>query len=341
MREGILSGVEQPSPDSSASSGGYLPAQLRDRVVIMLLFDQIIREEHVIDAWGRWQALREEGSKEPLWRVVAELPQLDGDLIHAEAARVYGFSEVSLRRHVAVRLIERIRSQLSSEVWEQMVELRVLPVDEKARAIGYRPKLIFATHDPTRPEVKRLLRSVFPDRYELGYATEQSLQKLLKEATEVEVRARLAREQEEAPFQAAWMDEETAAEEAPEEATLKKSGLARPTFIRLLEEALVAAIEAGARAVCLCPGEGGHTEIFLQVDDELEEWRTEEQVPGPVLMAAVKTYILEVSQDEPEASHERVIRRWIKGELVRFRLCWCRAGEKLPTEYVVIWVEDE
>ena len=49
---------------------GFSALALRDRVVIMLLFDQVVREDQVEQAWQLWQQMGREGAKEPLWRVL-------------------------------------------------------------------------------------------------------------------------------------------------------------------------------------------------------------------------------------------------------------------------------
>ena len=66
------------------------PIKLRDRVVIKLLFDQVVRIEQVHEAWETWREREIAGHPEDLWRVLAEDPAMDREKIFTEAATVYG-----------------------------------------------------------------------------------------------------------------------------------------------------------------------------------------------------------------------------------------------------------
>ena len=84
-----LSASSEEQDDPSISK--FDPINLRDRVVIKLLFDQVVRIEQVQTAWKTWRERNIAGHSEDLWRVLAEDPGLDREKIFAEAATIYAF----------------------------------------------------------------------------------------------------------------------------------------------------------------------------------------------------------------------------------------------------------
>ncbi len=143
----------EPSPRFSA-------LDLDDPVVTALLFKQAVSMEDVERAWCR---VREKGAG-TLWRALAGEPNVDGDRVLAEAARTFGHARIQVDPGAARTVMADCAAQLSERDWERLLQLRVLPVQREIDPGTDRERLVFASHDPTRPEAARLLR-------QLGLAT--------------------------------------------------------------------------------------------------------------------------------------------------------------------------
>ncbi|HMB90768.1 MAG TPA: hypothetical protein VKP65_07970, partial [Rhodothermales bacterium] len=72
-------GAAHPADKVEMPADVFDPIDLRDRVVIKLLFEQVIQIEQVEAAWHRWKALQREGKSEELWRVLAAESEINQD----------------------------------------------------------------------------------------------------------------------------------------------------------------------------------------------------------------------------------------------------------------------
>jgi len=316
--------VMTASPYSNGSSAvavpplqdGFVPTELHDRVVIMLLFDQVVSEADVRAAWAK---RRQSGdARRALWRVLASVEGVAADAVFAEAARVYGFNSMRLDTNTAVRQMRHVRKQTDLQRWLALLNTAVVPV---AKTEG---RMIFATHDPTRPAVRKAIGKVWAKPYDLRYTNRAAVVNVINAATQR--RQAYARPAER--FTAPWGSDPTPAYPPPGDRA--PGTLDRPTFMRLLEGALVGMVQKGIALVCLVPNAGDETEVFLQEDGRLRPWYTEQRVPAQVLLAALKSYILEVSNEQPQASRTRTIQRWIDGTRVSFAMDWLAEPERLP-----------
>lgn len=175
---------EAPPPGDErrrASAPSFSALELRDRVVVMLLFDQVVCIEQVGTAWRHWNEMSDEEAPDALWRVVARLPDVDREVVYAQAARVYAFEPVAFRMYGARKLLRDHQSEFSQEEWQRMVELNVALVDIEYDELGETRRWIFATHDPTRASVKRFLSTLDVAEYVLRYASEAALEEALED----------------------------------------------------------------------------------------------------------------------------------------------------------------
>lgn len=157
----------------------YRALALRDRVVIMLLFDQIVKEPVVREAWQR----RAEGDeKKALWRYLLNTPDVDKELIYEEAARVYGMETARISKRMAIPLLQQFAKACPKDLWEKMIERRVVPYAVSITGNEHRRKLVLACHDPLHEEVKEILKELDLPLYEVRYAKESELIQLLAEA---------------------------------------------------------------------------------------------------------------------------------------------------------------
>lgn len=313
------------SPHSNGSSAvaappspqdGFAPAELHDRVVIMLLFDQVVSEADVRAAWAK-RGQRGD-TRRALWRVLASIEGVDSDAVFAEAARVYGFNPMRLDTNNAIKQMRQVRAQADLQEWLALLNASVVPV---ATADG---RMIFATHDPTWPRVRKAIEKVWTKPYDLRYTNRDAVVGVINAAT----RRRQAYVRPAEHFTAPWAADPAPAYTPPR---AEKSGtLDRPTFMRLLEGALVGMVRKGAGLTCLVPNANDETELFLEEGGRLQPWYTEQRVPAQVLLAALKSYILEVSNEQPQASRSRPIQRWIDGKRISFAMGWMAEPKGLP-----------
>ncbi len=349
--EAPVEGAVAPGPAAEAppSGGQFSALDLRDRVVIMLLFDQIVSEERVAEAWALWQQEFKGDPRKPLWRLLTLVPELDRELIFAEAARVYGIEEARIVRLGALHVIEKLHRLVPRRQWEQMIKLRMVPIAEAEQNHSHRMRLIFATHDPTHLEVQALMPQLNLAGYELRYAPELEVvdllaeafpwkYKALKEALEAE-RALIAQTTTAPLEEAADLAPEAA--DAPAEALedeLLKTALNSSSIINFFEELLVQTVRQEAQGVCIVPNEEGQAEIYFQHDEELEQWRVIEDIHPSALLATIKSAIIRADFAIREETQKQSIKRWIDGQLVRFRVSALPSSEKLNLESIVIRV---
>ena len=186
IRKGASSTSGRANDESAAAAGregkdAFSALDLRDRVVVMLLFDQVVPIEQVAAAWRHW---KEDAIDTPdtLWRVLALLPGVDREAVYAEAARVYAFEPVDFNMYSARALLRKRRSAFTRAQWKQMIDLNVAPVrteyDDKKEVASW----VFATHDPARPAVKHLLDDLNVASHVLRYASEKAIEQVFADA---------------------------------------------------------------------------------------------------------------------------------------------------------------
>ena len=333
-----------PSP-TPVDPRAFSALELRDRVVIMLLFDQIVSEESVAEAWALWKEQSGGDAKRPLWRLLTMIPEIDRELIFAEAARVYGIEEARIARLGAIPLIEKVQRSFPKEIWEEMVALRLLPVAEAEQNHSHRMRLIFASHDPTRTEVQTLMPKLGLAGYELRYAPEAELIDLLAEAFPWKYKhLRETYDAEQALVAATAPSPEEAEPPTAEpvdyyqEEELMQTSLNSSSIINFFEDMLVQVVRHDAQGVCLVPNEDGHAEVFFQINNLLEQWRTVDHIHPTVLMATIRSTIIQADYAHSNERQKQIIKRWIDGRLVRFRVATMPASEMFDLDSIIIRV---
>ena len=327
----------------TAPGDSFSAFALRDRVVIMLLFDQVVREDQVHLAWQLWQQMSREGAKEPLWRVLTLFPDLDRELVYAEAARVYGFEEARISRIHALALIKDLQARLDRSLWDQLVELRVMPTTEVLQKHSHHKRLVFATPDPTRTEVHQLLPELNVDGFELRYARESEILNLLIEAFPRRYNHLRGLSGVTKDFLAAtYPDIETAFGEGATGiadpvviSTEESERFSGPSALAVFEDVLVDGVRQAATDLCLLPHPNGQTDVYYQIDDQLLRRRIIEHIPPTMLLKTIKSGV--IRQEGPSgAIQKRLIQRWVDDTLVRFRVSAVPAGEEVHSECIVV-----
>ncbi|HMB89602.1 MAG TPA: hypothetical protein VKP65_02065 [Rhodothermales bacterium] len=320
---------------------------LRDRVVIMLLFDQIVCEEQVANVWPLWKQQSTSETELPIWRMLTLVPEINRELIFAEAARVYGIEEVHIERRGALPIIERVYHHCPRPLWDQLVRLRTVPVAAGTQQHSQRSRLIFATHDPMNPDLQELLPQLGMGGYEVRYAPEEDVvnlladafpwkYKALREAFETE-REMFAQVAEEAPVEA---EEVEATAPEPEPAAEKKAASEFDTssITSFFEDVLVEAVRRESESVCITPNGNGQTELFFQQGADLTEGVVVEGMVPTIMMDTIKHTIIKDQRDHPGEPPTQVIKRWIEGQPRQFRVSALPPSETINLESIVVRV---
>ena len=334
LGEMALPYLETPSPASSSTSvsdtSPFSALELRDRVVIMLLFDQVVYEEQVEQAWHLWQKMSREGVKEPLWRVLTLFPEIDRELVYAEAARVYGFETARISRNRAIGLIHSLEQHLDPALWEQLVELQVIPVNETRQPHNQRPRLVFATQDPTRPDVHRLLPKMGLEGFDIRYAPEQEIIGLLIEA--FPHRYKYLRG-------LSGVSKDFLANAAL--GTVEAERIDIPTddaVLDLFDEVLRIAIQQGATDLCLLPTPTEELELYLQIENTLHREQVIEHMTAPDFIDVIRRKVIGASIYQDGRIKKAQIERQIAGEPVQFRVSLVPSSDEIPSECLVVRV---
>jgi len=316
-------------------------AASRDRVVMRLRRADVISGEHIDVAWREWQAVREKGIRVPLWRMLALNPVVDSDLVFAEAARVYAFTFSSVAEEDAITFVEAHRDAFSDDAWDNMVEHFVMPVGRDRDPASGEPRWLFATHDPTRPEVHQLIQGMRLRRFELQYAPEGLVARLISDTLGVRNEFLDKLEDNPATFDmgSSFETESGLVDEDALEAEMSRSRL-----INLFEAALMDAVKRGASDLHIYPNADGHIEMHMRIDGELQLWHLEDAVRPESFLAVVKDNATNVDRFDRDAAQDGYIQRWIDDTLIRFRvsvLPIASAQQGMHAESVVIRVLDD
>ncbi|SHK10821.1 GspE/PulE family protein [Rhodothermus profundi] len=340
---------ERPRPKSAsassisengAASEEFSPLDLSDPVVIMLLFQELVREEQVRRAWERWRQ-QQEGGRRALWRVLADLEEINPEVVYATAAEVYGFKTAQLQRDQVMRFIREQKQRFTQDQWRWMRRERVLPIGQEMDPERNVMRWVLATHDPTRPDLHRKLARLGLDRFELRYAPASTIDQIYEEAFphRNEYLERVQQEGEALDLGMSYEEEGGLIDEESLEAEINRSKL-----INLFEATLVEAVRQGASDIHIFPNHERKVEIHFRLDGELHCWHVEDKVHPEAFLAVVKDKAGGVDRFEREKAQDGFIQRWIDDHLIRFRvsvLPIATASFDVRAESIVIRVLDD
>jgi len=314
----------------------------KDRVLARLLTTGLVREDHVRVAWEEWKKMRKDGLRAPLWRVLTLSSEINRELIYAEAAKVYAFDEAKIDEAATLSFLQEIANFFTEDQWDQMIEFFILPIAQEKEPYRGEIRWIFATHDPTRPEVHRLLQQLLLKRFELRYAPENVIASLITDAflSKNEYLDRL--NDDPMAFDLGTSFDNTNNGLIDEDAL--EAEISRSTLINLFEASLVDAVHKGASDIHIFPNPDRKVEIHFRVDGELERWHIEDRVHPEAFLAVVKDNAINVDRFDREIAQDGFIQRWVDGALIRFRvsvLPIASAAQELRAESIVIRVLDD
>ena len=310
----------------------------KDRVVAMLLRKEIVSARDIKRAQKKQQ---DEQLKEPLWRVLTLIDDVNRAAIFAEAASVYAFKTAEMGEGKPDPEFARsVMETFDEDLRDGLLKLRAVPfevdLDQQTGAI----KVVFITHDPTRPEVHRMMQKLRLERFELRYAPENIVTGLIHEAFPRKNEF-LERLDEHDAFDMGINYEESndLIDEDALEAEINRSKL-----INLFEATLVEAVRQDASDVHIWPTAKKQIEIHFRIDGRLRRWHVEDKVHPEAFIAVIKDNSMNVDRFEREAAQDGFIQRWIDEALIRFRvsvLPIANVAQEVRSESIVIRVLDD
>jgi len=324
------------------ASGGFDPINLRDRVVIKLLFDQIVQIEHVEAAWKVWKGRKRKGHGVELWRVLADEPTLDRERIFAEAASIYAFKRSPISRDDMLAFLNKSWDQFEKEQWQEFARLALVPVAVGVEESSNEVQWIFVTHDPLQPGIKPFLRTLQIKRYELYYTPESVVRDLIQGGifNKNEFLERIT--QEGIPYDLGMSFDDDDDESVDEEALVAE--MTQSKLVNLFEAMLVEAVRRGVSDIHLFPGQGRKVEIHFRIDGDLELWHVEDRIHPEAFFAVVKDNVMNVDRFERDTAQDGFIQRRVDEAVIRFRvsiLPLASANSEVRSESVVIRVLDD
>ena len=313
--------------------------QVKDRVVTTLLSKQGVSQEQVAEAV---YLQRGSEAKEALWRLLAQVPGVDRERVYAEAARIYAFptAEVGAGKPDPEFML-LIMETIAEERRDDLLRLRLLPIEYDVDPQNGGARLVFMTHDPARPEVHRTLQQLKLGRFELQYAPESIITGLIQEIFPRK-NEYLERMTEDPMAYDLGMNYEEDEERFDEEAL--EAEISRSTLINLFEASLIEAVRQGASDLHIYPNSRRQIEIHFRVDGRLKRWHVEEKVHPESYLAVVKDNAMNVDRFERDSAQDGFIQRKIDDALIRFRvsiLPIASASQELRAESIVIRVLDD
>ncbi len=315
------SDLERPSAANGSKESGrrdrstFSPLDLRDRVVIKLLYEEIVSIEQIEKAWYTWVE-KEGGTGYPLWRELADDPDVDADLVFEQAAIVYSFASMSMESADPSAFMKGLGSKIAADQWSALEDLRVAPVAVEETSDGRR--IIMATHDPARQDLMRTLQKLGFGEIEIRYAKRGDVDSFLDE-----VRRRRKGDFGKAAEGFLAMDLGASVDDAKRnlfDEDALEAEINRSALINMFEAILKEAVRQGASDIHIFPNAKKEIEIRFRVDGELVSWHVEDRVHPEAMLAVVKDNCVNVDRFERERAQDGFIQRSIDGALIRFRV---------------------
>ncbi|MDA1028186.1 MAG: GspE/PulE family protein [Bacteroidetes bacterium] len=311
----------------------------KDRVVRTLLSEGIVSDQQAVEGLKLFDS---EGGKIALWRIIADLKGVERESVYQAAARVYAFKleEVDENKpdHDFVRLT---METLADEHREELMEMLLVPFEHSIDFETGTGRIIFITPDPTRPEINKLVHELDLGRFELRYASESQILRLLDTIfpRKNEYMEKVSEDKDAFDLGMSYDTGEDGLDEDALEAEISRSKL-----INLFEASLVEAVRQGTSDIHIFPNANRQIEIHLRTDGKLKKWHVEDKVQPEAFLAVVKDNSSNVDRFERDAAQDGFIQRQIDGALIRFRvsiLPIASANQELRAESIVIRILDD
>lgn len=316
---------------------------IQDRIVRRLIKDGRLAGTAVRDTLAQW---KRHGEEDVLWRVLAKHPDVDAEMVFAEAAKVYAFrqTEIAAVDTYDFSFARRVLDGFTEDQKDELLLYGLLPLTYEFDKARDELKLVFASSDPTHPDLLRFVYSLELDYFEVCYARQEEIDPLLTELfpKRNEFLERISRDPtaDAYDFGADFGQEGVeVVDEAAIDAEINRSAL-----INLFEGALIEAVREGASDIHIYPNAKKQTEFHFRLDGELQLWNTQTKVSPEAMIAVVKDKCGNIDRFEREAAQDGYIQRTIDGALIRYRvsvLPIATANRDIKAESVVVRVLDD
>jgi type IV pilus assembly protein PilB len=309
-----------------------------DRVVKYLRSEEIITDAQVNKAID---IAAQQGAETTLWRVVADLPSVDREYVYETAARIYAFKkEIVGPGKPDIDFIRQIMEGMSRKHRDGLLDKLLVPFEYEEEGDASTQRIVFVTPDPTLAELSRFVQELNLGRFELRYASEYQIVRLLEDLfpRKNEYLERISTEMNAFDL-GTYEEEEDAVDEEALEAEISRSKL-----INLFEAALMEATRLGVSDIHIYPNPNRQVEIHFRLDGRLKLWHTEAKVHPEAFLAVVKDNSTNVDRFERDAAQDGFIQRRIDGALIRFRvsiLPIATANQEVRAESIVIRILDD
>lgn len=334
--------TELGAPGQGTDLADFDPINLRDRVVIKLLFDQVVRIEQVQGAWKKWRKRRQDGQADDLWRILAEDPELDREKIFAEAANIYAFKKCPISIDDMRTFLSNSWDKFEKEQWQEFAKLLVLPVAASLDGANGELQWVFVTHDPLRPTVNQFLRTLKIKRYEIYYVAESIVSELSHDSVYNKNEYLERMSQDEIAYDLGTSFEE--AKDSTVDEDLLIAEISRSKLVNLFEAMLVEAVRKNVSDVHIFPTQNRKVEIHFRIDGDLQLWHVEDRIHPESFLAVIKDNVMNVDRFERDTAQDGFIQRPIDDTLIRFRvsiLPLASAAADIRSESIVIRVLDD
>ena len=333
--DGADPAVQAPTPFAYGAA--------HDRVIQALLSKGHVTEQLVEESVD---AKQKNGLKEPLWRVLADNPKVDRDIVFAQAALTYAFRVAPVKdRKPEADFVKTVLDSFNEEQRDELIALNIAPYAYAQEQGSGLLKLIFITDDPMRPDLQRLMHALDLDRFEMSYAPRLVVRGVLEEAyPRKNVYLERIREGDSDGIEVDFgMSFESAESTLLDEEALEAE-ISRSSLINLVEALLVESVRIGASDIHIYPNANRKTEIHFRVDGRLQRWHTEEKGHPEALLAVLKDNAINVDRFERDTAQDGFIQRWVDDTLIRYRvsvLPIANANPDVRAESIVIRVLDD
>ena len=310
-----------------------------DRVVKYLRSEEIITDAQVNKAID---IAAQQGAETTLWRVVADLPSVDREYVYETAARTYAFKkEIVGPGKPDLDFMREVMEGLSRKQRDELLDKLLVPFDYEQDGDASTRRIVFVTPDPTLADLSRFVQELNLGRFELRYASEYQIVRLLEDLfpRKNEYLERISTEMNAFDLGMTYEEEEDTVDEEALEAEISRSKL-----INLFEAALVEATRLGVSDIHIYPNPNRQVEIHFRLDGRLKLWHTETKVHPEAFLAVVKDNSTNVDRFERDAAQDGFIQRRIDGALIRFRvsiLPIATANQEVRAESIVIRILDD
>ncbi len=331
----------QDGPKSVSASPPLREAnQVRDRVLNHLLEKGIVTVEQIAEAQRKTKNVK---GKDAAWRYLAQSSGVNREYVFREVADLYAFkhaeiTETSPDQDFVLLTMETIVESHR----EQLIDAMLIPFELFIDTETGAGRIIFATHDPTRPDINVLLHQLDLGRFEVQYAPEKSIHRLLNEIFPRRNEFLDKLTNQETAFDLGINHQNTNATMVDEDAL--EAEMSRSNLINLFEATLIEAVRKGVSDIHVFPNARRQVEIHFRTDGRLKLWHTEEAVHPEAFLAVVKDNARNVDRFERDKAQDGFIQRTIDDTLIRFRvsiLPIATANAEIRAESIVIRILDD